>query len=174
MFHRIGRGPASTSEQRGVVARLSECHDRIRRSLAIASRLASEAQASDQDVSAAANAVISYFVRALPHHAADEDESIAPRLAGRVDLAGVLALVREQHLDIDVTLEVLVPLWKQVAADPSRRCALRPLLEAGATKLQAQFDEHLELEETTLLPAIDELGAEVQDEIVADMIARRQ
>lgn len=174
MFHQIGRGPSNRDENRGVAPRLEECHERIRRSTAIALRLAGDDGAPADDVRAAANAVIGYFVRSLPHHSADEDESIAPHLVELAGLSDVLAAVRAQHVEIHAALDRMVPLWQQVADEPARRDALREALRAGVERLQALFDEHLGLEEARLFPAIERLPAETQEQIIAEMIARRQ
>jgi len=170
MLHRIGKGPKSAGP-RGVVARLSECHERIRRHVAIAIRLAEDSAAPGEQVTAAAEQCIGYFHRSLPHHSADEDDTIAPRLP--VELAPTLRLIAEQHVAIHALLDLLVPLWQEVADRPDRREARRTQLAALATELETQFAEHLAIEESAVFDAIQRLPASVQDVIIKEMIGRR-
>src|SRR4051812_30710357 len=77
MLKQIGeRRPAGEP----LLAALLDCHSRIRRFSTLAIRLA-EADAPPNEIAETAAAVHRYFTVALPLHAADEDLSIAPRLA---------------------------------------------------------------------------------------------
>src|SRR5574341_1715069 len=62
---------------------LLECHQRIRSFLGLALRLGEAWAAEPAEVADAAARVHRYFALALPLHAQDEDQSIAPRLRGR-------------------------------------------------------------------------------------------
>jgi len=168
MLQPIGRGPRPEGAK-GVVPRLLDCHDRIRRFTGHAIRLGSDTPAPPDQVAQAAAQVLSYFDKSLPHHSADEDESVAPRLPEVPEAAHMTA----QHIDIHATVDELIPLWRELVADPARRDALRPRLAAGAAELKRLFDRHLDLEESTIFPAIEQLSDAVQEEIVAEMIARR-
>jgi len=169
MLHRIG--PRSDRPD-GVVVRLSECHTRIRRFSALAARLADAGPASDAEIAEAARAVISYFDLALPLHAADEDESIAPRLGPAQ--ASVLAEMAAQHQRIEWLLDELIPRWRRLATTPADRDADRSQLSDGAARLDAIFDAHLALEEAHVFPAIELLPADVQEQILDEMTARRR
>ena len=164
----IGKGPRGGGAE-GIVPRLLDCHERIRRFTAHAVRLGDEAAAPADQVRDAAVQVLSYFQKSLPHHSADEEESIAPHLG---DVPALRDMV-EQHRDIDATLEALIPMWQELVGDPERRDVLRHRLSLGAARLQRLFDAHLELEETTIFPLIDELPADLQAQIVDEMIKRR-
>lgn len=165
----IGKGPRAGGTE-GVVPRLLDCHERIRRFTGHAVRLGGDDEAPPDQVREAAAQVLSYFQKSLPHHSADEDESVAPRLP---DVPQV-AEMSEQHVDIHATLDELIPLWQQLVEDPAKRDIYQTRLALLAARLQRLFDAHLDLEESTIFPAIERLPKPVQDEIVAEMIARRQ
>ncbi len=168
MLQSIGKGPRS-SGAKGVVARLLDCHDRIRRFTDHAIQLGSDTPAPPQQVREAAAQVLSYFQKSLPHHSADEDESIAPRLPDVQAARNMTA----QHVDIHATLDELIPLWEALAAEPDTRDTLRVKLAAGAAELRRLFETHLDLEESIIFPAIERLPQSVQNEIIEEMVARR-
>lgn len=173
MLHKIGSPRTGGDEPRGVVPRLLDCHERIRRFTALAVKLGGADEAPADEVRQAASMTLGYFVRSLPHHSADEDESIAPALAGAgVDAA--LATMTEQHRALEAILARLEPLWQQLVDDPSRRAALRDDLARDGRELHALFEDHLVREESTIFPAIDALPEATQQRIVEQMIARRQ
>jgi len=175
MLQRIGGRDAGDRSDNRVVRGLLECHERIRRFTGYAARLGEEAAFEDDQVRDAAQAVVRYFSVALPLHSADEDESIAPRLAGAPDEVQVaLASMTAQHVDIHRVIDELLPLWEAVAAEPSRRAELRDRLAAGAVRLGMMFTEHLGLEERVVLPAIEALAPEVVARIGDEMTARRR
>src|SRR6185503_861481 len=70
-------------DERDVVDALLACHERIRRFSAMAVRIADAGGATELEIRDAAAAVRRYFAEALPLHVADEDEDLAPLLAGR-------------------------------------------------------------------------------------------
>jgi hypothetical protein len=67
----------------GAVELLLECHERIRHFARLALKLAGTRDLPPAEVAEAAAAVRRYFAEALPLHAADEEESMMPRLRGR-------------------------------------------------------------------------------------------
>src|SRR5688500_12595995 len=86
-------------ETADVAAALAQCHDKIRTFVALAGRLAASPGAPADEVRDAARRIVKYFTEALPFHVADEDETIAPRLAGaspEVD-AALATLAADHH-----------------------------------------------------------------------------
>jgi len=148
-----------------------DCHVRIRHFSALAARLGEADPAPEPEVAEAARAVVDYFERALPLHAADEDESLAPRLGPAQ--ASALAEMTAQHREIDRLLQQLIPLWRRVAAQPEDRSAARPRLGDGAARLIEIFDAHLAREEAHIFPAVEALPADVQKQILDEMTGRR-
>ncbi len=168
MLHRIGQ---QSDRPDGVVPRLLHCHARIRRFTALAARLGDGEPAPEAEVADAARAVLDYFERALPLHAADEDESIAPRLGPTQ--AAALAEMTAQHAAIDRLLGGMLPRWRKLAEVPGGRATQLADLASGAARLADLFDAHLALEETQIFPAVTQLAAEVQASILAEMTGRR-
>src|SRR5262249_17769314 len=106
-------------------AMLRSCHDKLRRFLASAARLAGDEPASEGDVRAAASAVARYFSEALPLHERDEDDTIAPRLAGDAALAGALADMTAQHGAMRPHVAALLDSCRRLRDAPALRAVER-------------------------------------------------
>ncbi len=151
---------------------LRACHERIRRFLAMAARLASDELAPDDDVWAAAGGVARYFDDALPLHEQDEDDSIAPRLRGR-GIDDALDAMRAEHDAMHAGVRALVAICERIAAKTAARAAVRPELAAILAALAPAMDAHLAAEEARILPAIDALPGPERAAIKAEMAGRR-
>ena len=153
---------------------LRACHERIRRFLAMAARLASDEAAPDDDVWAAAGGVARYFDDALPLHERDEDDSIAPRLRGTSpDLDRALDTMHAEHDAMHADVRALVATCEQITARTRDRAVVRPDLAKILASLAPAMDAHLAAEELTILPAIDRLPAADRAAIKAEMAGRR-
>jgi hemerythrin-like domain-containing protein len=166
-----GHDPAP-SDQPEAVTLLVACHDKIRRFLTTADRLASAEAAPDEDVSSACRSIVRYFTEALPRHSDDEDLSLAPRLRAAGWSGAFLDEMTAEHGRIDDLLADLLPRWSAVAEEPGRRAGAE--LEKPTRALRELFDGHLAREEAELLPRLREvLGDAALAEIAAEMRARR-
>jgi hemerythrin-like domain-containing protein len=160
-----------------LVAALSECHDRIRTFGALACKLAgpSGLEAASEQVVEASEAVRRYFAVALPLHVADEEQTLAPLLAGRdgaVDAA--LAQMAREHTEHEQSIAALVALCERLAREPERLAELRELLASVAGPLDAALRAHLELEESAIFPMLGRLLSPAEEkEVRAAMRARR-
>jgi iron-sulfur cluster repair protein YtfE (RIC family) len=156
---------------------LLDCHGRIRNFTALAQRLATAHASPPDQIREAAVGVRRYFMVALPLHAEDEERSLTPRLlaaGASAELKDALAAIASQHLAIDVTLAALDPLWKALAQEPTQLATHASALAEQAALLEAQWQEHLPLEESVIFPAIAQLlDAAAQQAIVGEMAARR-
>lgn len=153
---------------------LTACHERIRDNLVLARRIATERQIDPEDLRQAAERVQRYFGIALPLHVADEDASIAPRLASSSAVLSVtLDVMHQQHLTYHPLLEWLVDLCSRVAQKPEEITATRELILQTLALLETPMQTHLELEEQVVFPAVARLSTEVQASIVSEMRARR-
>ncbi|MEZ4400863.1 MAG: hemerythrin domain-containing protein [Kofleriaceae bacterium] len=155
-----------------LVAALAGCHERIRRFTALAARLAEATSAPLAERREAAAAVVRYFTVALPLHAADEDDSVGPRLRGAsaaVDAA--LVLLAREHTEHAAVIAPVVAACQAIVATPA--CAPAHLAEAAAA-LAAAFASHLALEEAVIFPAVAALADDVAATIQAEMRARRR
>jgi iron-sulfur cluster repair protein YtfE (RIC family) len=150
-----------------VVDALADCHAKIRKFVALARRLAD----ARDDVATAAAQIERYFTQALPRHVADEDEDIAPRLAGRDrEIDAALAAGNAEHRAHASHVDRLVAICGELAREPSYP---RGELARLAAELDAQLASHLEREERVLFPAIRALPPYEQDAIRAAMRGRR-
>jgi hemerythrin-like domain-containing protein len=168
MLVSIGR----REENQDVVELFLECHTKIRRFVGGAKALAADLnEPRAEDV----RAVRRYFAEALPLHAADEDESLVPRLRGRdpeVDRA--LTLMGQEHVEHAPWVRELVTRLLDVEAEPSRIALHRSRLAELASALEAHFEQHLGLEERVIFPRARELlSAAQQHEVLFELRARR-
>ena len=169
MLVQLGQPRASDD----VVALLLACHGRIRTFLGMAGRLATT-QASGREIGEAAGQISRYFADAFPLHVADEDRSIAPRLARDAAVAEVLAAMQRDHAAHAPGIASLVALCGVLERDPSQRPALARELGAAAAALAAELDAHLALEEHAIFPAILRLPRGEQEAIRSEIRTRRR
>jgi hemerythrin-like domain-containing protein len=157
------------------VGMLLECHQRIRTFSAMACRLADAKEASDEEVSDAARAVVRYFSEALPLHVEDEEQTLLPRLRGK-DAAVDEALDRMsvEHTAHEPALSSLLTICERLVTAPAELPALRDELGSSATALEAELGAHLDHEEATILPAVERwLSADEQAAMIAELRTRR-
>lgn len=154
-----------------VTGRILDCHDRIRSFAALARRLGDADAIEDAELKDAAARVRRYFVEAMPRHVLDEEQSMLPRLRGRDEsLDAALAQMHGEHESHEADIARLVDICSALERSPDRRDELK----AVAPRLEKALLEHLEMEETTIVPAIERLlDAEEQAAIVEEMRARR-
>lgn len=153
-----------------VVARLADCHARIRAHCAEARALAALApERVDPRAVVSAHSLRAYFGVALPLHAQDEDRSIAPRLGPEA-----AALTREldaQHARIEQLTERLDHDWRARAEGTEWR--QWTLQRQDTEALVLLLDAHLALEEAELFPRVSALPSAERRVIVGEMMARR-
>src|SRR5687767_9470641 len=91
---------------------LSGCHDRIRRFLVLARRLATTSSVAESETRVVASQIRRYFAIAFPLHVADEEETIEPRLAGH-HVDGALDQMRTDHVEHAQLVRPLVELCEK-------------------------------------------------------------
>lgn len=153
---------------------LVACHGRIRHFTSAAKLLGERWEGRDQDVRDMARAVTRYFSIALPLHAADEDESIAPRLRRVAPTAVVEALARmtEEHGPIEAAIAAALPFWTSLEEDPHDDAVRAACADAGH-RLHALFGPHLDAEEAIIFPALARLPEAEIAVISAELRQRR-
>jgi len=169
----VSLGPRAGAED--LVGLLLECHHRIRTFVGLAVQVATRDGLPAAEVVDACGRFERYFVEALPLHVEDEERSLLPRLAGldgEVDSA--LATMRAQHAGHALLLKELLDAGRELRRSPGDAAA-RGRLGAAASRLSADFEQHLALEERVLFPAArGRLAADVQAQIVAELRERRR
>lgn len=168
---RLGETPSGE----GLVDLLLACHARIRRHARLALTIGARMELPLGEVMGVATQCLRYFSEALPLHVRDEEDSLAPRLAGRSEsLDATLAQMRAQHFAHEVLLDVMTEALRAVLAEPASAQHRRRLADAAAT-LETDLEAHLSLEEAALFPFIGgALSAGEQAEAVRELRARRQ
>jgi hypothetical protein len=165
-------GRHDESEEPGAL--ILACHERIRGFVAAAGRLAATTPAAAADVATTAAAIARYFRVALPLHEADEDVTIAPRLAGAGPaVIATLATVAREHAELAAPIAALIGIVDQLAAAPADRVRVGPALTLAVSTLAEIFARHLAREEAVLVPALAALPREVRAAIRGEMRARR-
>ncbi|MCC7383891.1 MAG: hemerythrin domain-containing protein [Deltaproteobacteria bacterium] len=158
-----------------LVDTLLDCHERIRRFSGIAQRLADAQGAAEADIAEAAESVRRYFREGLPHHVADEEESILPRLRGKdPDADRALETMEREHRSHEPRLARLVELCTTLATTPSRHPELAADLRTLSTELAEELERHLALEEEVTFPAIRRHLSEDQQRTIAEEMSRRR
>lgn len=171
MLVKIGKRDVSTD----AVGLLLECHERIRKFLAMARTLAAARGVPADELRGVAGQVRRYFAESLPLHIADEHEALAPRLAGSgAEVAAALARMDADHDDHAPHVTHLVALCDELVRDPGRLPAVADELAAVANRLTDELGSHLELEERVIFPALRKLPARELDAIRVAMRERRE
>jgi hemerythrin-like domain-containing protein len=151
---------------------LLACHTRMRRQLLTLTRLPGHLAANgvDAEARAAANAILRYFDQAAPHHHADEDASVLPRVAQRApNLARLVAAIEADHKDLVRRWRKVRPLLSGIAA--GRNTGLPPALVRETCDA---YLSHLDQEERRLIPVAREcLDADALADIGREFAARR-
>lgn len=162
------------NRSRGLVDLLGECHQRIRHFVELARQAASREDASDEQVVQACADVERYFSEALPLHIADEEQSIEPRLRGRLpSVDQALDAMAHEHQQHAASLETFLRTTANVRCKPHDERA-RAQLATAAIALELEFEAHLALEESVIFPAIQELlQPETQAAIIDELRERR-
>lgn len=168
-------GPGKPAAPGDAVDLLLECHARIRHFLALARRLGEARDGSPGTLADAAEQVHRYFTVALPLHAQDEEQSIAPRLRGREAAldADLDAMVRE-HGEHQRPLGALVAACAEIGRDPSRHPELCGGVVGATAELERHFQEHLSREEEVILPAVRRLLDGATDAAIVKEIRLRR
>lgn len=149
------------------------CHDRIRRFLDGARRLAAVSDPLDPQAPDAATRCARYFREGVPLHALDEDASLAPKLRPLVagELNTALDRVAAEHDVIHAAIEDLLWELDPIAAGGPVPESLRDRVEA----LAAVFEPHLKLEEEVIFPEARRLlSPELCSALRLEMVERRR
>lgn len=140
----------------------------------MARELAAPSAAGEAEIRGVAAQVRRYFSESLPLHIADENEDIAPRLAGTsAEVDGAIASMEAEHVDHLLAIDRLVALCDTLVAEPRRAAELRAELGEVAERLTRELAVHLEREESVIFPALRALSSGERDAIVAAMRDRR-
>jgi iron-sulfur cluster repair protein YtfE (RIC family) len=154
----ISSGGRTAARATDAVDDLRLCHGRIRHHLELAQRTLEESpRASAEEIAEAAADVARYFTIALPLHAADEDDSMRPRLEAAPVSREVRQLLHRMSTEHGVLHEIVdevAPLWREVASQPALRRQHRLELGTAVAELDTMFERHLQEEEEILFPAL--------------------
>jgi hemerythrin-like domain-containing protein len=162
--------PAATGHP---VDAMLDCHERIRRFLDGARRLAALTNPLDPLAPGGAAMCARYFREGLPLHALDEDLTLAPRLRPRAspEVADALDRIAADHDLVDEATEALLPTLDAVAKGAPVPADLAERVE----RLAGILEPHLEVEEQVIFPAARAvLPAALLPEIRAEMAKRRR
>lgn len=170
----IGKGPRVVSEN--LVDLLLECHQRIRSFSALAREVSEQSNYDSEEVTNACLSVTRYFTQALPLHVDDEEQSILPRLIGRLPrLDDALALMQAQHAQHQGPLGRMLAICTELAAPSARASELATELRPLAQIVERELGEHLELEESIIFPGISQYLTDTEQAmVVRELRARRQ
>jgi len=158
-----------------IVGLLTACHERIRFFIDLAVRLADTTDTPDVDIRDVATRIVRYFSESFPLHVADEEETIIPRLSGRVPvLDSALQAMERDHAEHKPRLESLIGICRALKASPEQLPTLRKPLHDVAAGLGEDFNAHLCEEEKIVLPAISSLLSGEEREVMLGEFRKRR
>ena len=164
---------------------LSDCHERVERTLALFERLVAHVRAQGHDAASrsAAADVLRYFDLAAPHHHQDEERHVLPRLraSGVADALALATSIEAEHRRMEALwarLREPLLVWREApdGDGPGRDFPLEAERQAWA----ALYAGHIAAEEGCAYPqaraSIDAQpgAAETLADIGAEMAARRR
>ena len=137
---------------------LSACHDRVRRTLDLLSRLQLHVtqHGCDDDARSAARDVLRYFDVAAPLHHQDEELHVFPLLLAQADTA-MHALVRKlqsEHLKMEEAWQLARDVLLQIDDQSMQEDAiLGPAQVNSLRQFAALYGQHMDDEEQLVYPA---------------------
>ncbi|WP_028491118.1 hemerythrin domain-containing protein [Thioalkalivibrio sp. ALE19] len=155
---------------------LRACHRRLKGCLETLDRLQAHVpdHGADAEAQAAAQRLLKYFHASAPHHHADEDEDLFPRLKGlgnhpdcHPQLPDWLDRLTAEHETLENGWSRLEPALLDIAE--GRDASLD-----GAAEWIDQYRRHLALEEEAVLPLAEHLLDADQCRAVGESMARRR
>lgn len=167
--------PASDARQQ-LRDDLLSCHTKIRRFSRAAVLLAQADPRRDAEIRETARALVGYFGTGLPHHVADEDLSLRPRLEALPSdsvLLRALERMSGEHPPLERLVEDALFSWGRLVAVPQAISELRPALEHLSRSLRDGFETHLQGEEQDVFPSLTRLPDDAVAAIRGEMRARR-
>lgn len=130
------------------------CHERVRRFAALLGRLQPHvaSHGADEEAQMGAASIRRYFNEAAPRHHEDEEVDMFPLLRDRHRDAATLAAL--DHVEADHL--AMADLWRQLDAVLARLSAGEAVTPDAAlvARFAAMYDQHIDIEENVLLPAL--------------------
>lgn len=154
------------------------CHRRIERQLETLKRLRAHvaSRGVDAEASAAAQAVLKYFLGAAPNHHADEELDLFPLLEKRITDPGEQARFRAFREQLEVDHRELGAAWSRLRKplEAIGEGLVRTLPEADIHAFVSGYSHHIVTEETALREFFDRwLDAADREALGSAMAARR-
>ena len=157
---------------------LSACHRRIEKQMSTLTRLQAHIARSgfDDDARAAAAAILRYFINAAPHHHADEEIDLFPKLLRTAEALSDRARAFELVSHLLVDHREMEASWALV------REALEDLQSGEKTGLDSAlckdfmriYSSHIETEDNQLFPLVARLLSKTDLETLGIAMARRR
>lgn len=149
---------------------LLACHDNVRRFTRLLEQLASRPmpERTDEAGRRAAAQVLNYFDRAAPHHHADEEEDLFPRLRALGDpaLTGEIDRLEAEHRHMG-------EVWRELRRELLALSEGRPAGLDAAPAFAVAYREHAAFEDAFIYPAAQALDAAELDRMGQSMAERR-
>jgi hemerythrin-like domain-containing protein len=156
---------------------LFECHNRVRITLDLLQKLCAHLQTKGQDAhtASAATDVLRYFDIAAPLHHQDEELHVFPALR-KIHVVAIQTYVERaqaDHIRMNDQWSELRQILLAIASD-SRKTMWSQAFSDQVYSFTATYDEHLNIEEQLLLPALSmAVGAKELEDMGLEMQQRR-
>lgn len=155
---------------------MKDCHRRIERFLGALGRLAEAGGVLGPEERNALEASLRYFREAAPHHTADEEDSLFPRMraVGGPEAEEALRRLEEDHVRaglLHAETDALFQRWLTEGALPPEEFAVLRERMAG---LEALYARHIAVEDAEIFPLAAQLLAPGELSEVGREMARRR
>lgn len=160
------------------LAALSACHRRIENQMATLIRLQKHVARSgfDNDARIAAVGILRYFVQAAPHHHADEENDLFPRVLRAAEASADRAQAFELVSHLLVEHRDMEAIWEML------HHALQGLQSGEKTQLDGQlckeftriYSSHMEREDKLLFPLAARLLSQRELQSLGNAMAHRR
>ena len=160
------------------LAALSACHRRIEKQMATLARLQKHVASCgfDDEARTAAAGILRYFIEAAPHHHADEEADLFPKVLRAAEASADRACAFELVSHLLVDHRNMEEVWEKL------RAALQALESGEKTALDSQlcedfariYSSHMEREDKQLFPLAGRLLGKADFVSLGNAMAQRR
>jgi hemerythrin-like domain-containing protein len=157
---------------------LTDCHRRIEKFVMVLHTLAEQDVGTNLDAERreALKLSLRYFHESAPKHAADEEESLFPRLLarGECEIAGTLDVLNSDHRSFDDSHKQVEELGRSWLANDSLKSMEATRLRMILKDMREKYARHIGIEETHVFPLAGRILPPEELRAIANEMAQRR
>jgi hemerythrin-like domain-containing protein len=166
--------PESAPDFDNPLGLLRTCHGKIRKHCQLLVDLCSylESHAPDEDALTSCTNIYRYFAISVVNHHQDEEQSLFPLLLASPeltqDVTALISTLKLEHFELDKLWLKLEPVLK------NNDLVTLAIMSNQACMLQHGYEQHIEKENTLLLPAAEQLLNAGQSQVLGQQMKNRR